>query len=160
MLALRGLVEQGPVIVMKDPAGLTAISANDPSVPPVMVSLAAKDLSSPASPQAALLAKRLSSAKAKDEADPGRFYAAEVLTKLGSIADAQPEPEKTDPKLEPVSDIPLDPLRQPQEYLGRMLRDAARAEEPEAALAILAHARQESQRLLNSSARFRFLDLE
>ncbi|MBI5624434.1 MAG: hypothetical protein HY924_11705 [Elusimicrobia bacterium] len=158
VLALRGLAEQGPFIVMKDPAGLTAISANDPNVPPVQVSLKAKDLAAPASPGAAVLATKLAAAKARDEADPGKFYAAEVLAKLSSIADAKPEPEKPEPGLEPVTDIPLDPLRQPQEYLGRMLRDAARAETPEETLAILKNARSQSKSLLNSTERFRFLE--
>jgi hypothetical protein len=155
LLALRGIVEQGPVIIMKDPAGLTAISAKDPSVPPVLVSLAAKDLASPSSPSAVVLAKKLAQAKAKDQADPGKFYVAEVLAKLASIADTQPEPEK--PGLEPVEDIPLDPVRQPREYLGRMLRDAARAETPEETLSILKDAREQSKKLLNSTERYKFL---
>ncbi|MBI4676895.1 MAG: hypothetical protein HY748_04870 [Elusimicrobia bacterium] len=123
------------------------------------VSLTPEALSSPeASPQAQALAGLLSQAQARDKAEPGRFYVAEVLNKFSTIANAAPAPGRAAPKLEPVEDIPLDPLRQPREYLERMLRDAVRAEDPDSALAILADARKQARRLLNSLDRSRFLE--
>ncbi|MBI5211045.1 MAG: hypothetical protein HY927_13830 [Elusimicrobia bacterium] len=158
ILDLKPLLDKGPVIIMKDAGALTALCADDPSVPPVVVSLAAADLASAeASPRAAVLAGLLTAAALKDEADPGRFHVAQVLNNLSNLPEPGVSGEGQKAKLEPVEDIPLDPVRQPQPYLERMLRDAMRSDTPDAALAILRQARDEAKRLLNYQDRSRFL---
>ena len=157
LLAALPALEKGPVIVMKDAASLTVLSANDASAPPVVVPLAGDILTKPSSPQAGILAERLAQAKALDRSEGGiNMRVAELMAKLPAIAvevPAQPQAETKG-----ASEPRPDPVRQPRAYMDRLMRDAMREEDPFLALKRIEQARQEARKRLNYQDGSRFLE--
>lgn len=151
LLKASPLLEVGPIIAMKEASGLTLMSFNDPGVPPVPVSLRAEDLGTDgASPQALLLARKITAARAVDKADATFVNMAELMNSLPAIAAATPEPEKKAPPLyTPGAEMPIDPVRQPAEFVTRILRDAGRSGDPYEALALLKKAKSEAMARMN-----------
>jgi hypothetical protein len=157
LLAALPALQKGPVIVMKDAAALTVLHAADASAPPIVVPLSGDMLSKPASPQAAVLARRLEAAKAQDRAEGGlRMRVAELMAALPAIAIAVPEAPKKDAgkAAEPLPE----PVRQPRAYMERLLRDAARETDPFQTLERLAFARTEARKRLNYQDGSRYLE--
>lgn len=151
LLKASPLLEQGPIIAMKDAAGLTFLSFNDPGVPPVSVGLRAEDLGRDgAPPQALLLSRRIAAARAADKADATFVNMAELMNSLPAIAAAAPEPEKkSQPVFTPGAEMPVDPVRQPAEFVGRILRDAGRSSDPYEVLSLLKKAKAEAMARMN-----------
>jgi hypothetical protein len=157
LLAALPALQKGPLIAMKDAAGLTLLCANDASAAPIVVPLAGDVLSKPSSPQAGLLARRLEQAKALDRSEGGvHMRVAELMAQLPAIAIEAPEQPQAESKT-PSEPLP-DAVRQPRAYMERLMRDAMRQEDPFAALKMLAHARQEAHRRLNYQDASRFLE--
>ncbi|MFC1679892.1 hypothetical protein ACFL2T_06750, partial [Elusimicrobiota bacterium] len=93
LLAAAPLLEQGPVIAMKDGASLTILSVKDPGTPPAVVSLSRSDLApESATPRELMLADRLERAVARDAADHTFVNVAELMNKLPDIAREEPAP--------------------------------------------------------------------
>lgn len=157
LLAALPVLEKGPVIVMKDAASLTVLSANDASALPVVVPLAGDVLSKPSSPQAGILAERLTQAKALDRSEGGiNMRVAELMAKLPAIAAEAPAQPQAEAKAS--SEPRPDPVRQPRAYMDRLLRDAMREEDPFLALKRIAQARQEARKRLNYQDGSRYLE--
>ncbi|MFA5138679.1 MAG: hypothetical protein WC728_05540 [Elusimicrobiota bacterium] len=150
LIEASGLLSQGPVFVMKEGARLTLLSSKDPDVPPVVLSLSRESLDEGgASPQARFLAERLEAAAAADKAEGGFFNKAALLNRLEQAIQARPAVAKPGKGIE-TGEMPLDPLRQPWEYLSRMLRDAMRSTDPYEVLDKLREIKSEIRRVLNA----------
>lgn len=155
LLAAAPLLELGAVIAMKDGASLTILSVKDPAAPPAVVSLAEVSADA-ATPRELMLERRLEEAVAADKAQRTFVNVAGLLNKLPDIAREEPAPAEEKPGI--VSgEMPLDPQRQPKEYVGRILRDAMRSDDPYETLEILQRARKEAKQRLNYQDRARFL---
>lgn len=148
------LLAKGPVIAMKGPGSLTLLAAEDATVQPVVVPLDAVE----ASPQAALLADKIELAASRDEAERTFTNTAALMNRLAEVLrEAPPEIEKP-PSLAERGEMPIDPLRQPMEYVTRMLRDAMRSEDPYETLAILRRTRKEARSRLDYQRASKFLE--
>ncbi|MFA6028660.1 MAG: M3 family metallopeptidase [Elusimicrobiota bacterium] len=153
MIAAAPLFEKGALIVSLEKGVLTLMSAKDPMTAPAVLKLDAVK----ATPEAERLAARIAKAAAQDKAEGGMYFrVAEVLNNIASIVAQAPTPEK--PPLTKEEDLPLDPARQPQEYLARKLRDAMRSEDPYAVLALLKETRTDARRVLDYGAGSKFLE--
>ncbi|MEK7745227.1 MAG: hypothetical protein AAB576_01010, partial [Elusimicrobiota bacterium] len=106
---------------------------------------------------------RLEKALARDKAEGAFFNVAGLLSRLesGTVeADETDEAGRPTPpaSVSPASEIPVDPVRRPKEYLARKLRDAMRSADPREALDILRETRAEARRRLNYQEGSRFLE--
>ncbi|MEK9145310.1 MAG: M3 family metallopeptidase, partial [Elusimicrobiota bacterium] len=166
LLAAAGLFRKGPVMALREPGSLTLLSVSDPGEPPVIVALPGKDggpMAAAYSPAEKALARRLEKALARDKTEGTFFNVAGLLSKLGSgTVEADETDEAGRPKppasVSPASEIPVDPVSQPKEYLARKLRDAMRAADPRQALDILRETRAEARKRLNYQEGSRFLE--
>ena len=153
LLAALSLLESGPVIVTKEAASLSVLSAKNPSLPAASIALPAA-----VSPQAEFLAGKLESARARDRAEGGvRMRTAELLANLSAIARETAEGPRVPAPDEGAEALP-DRGREPRAYLDRLLRDAMRSGDPFETLALLITARQEARALLPFQEASRFLE--
>jgi len=160
LLAVHPLLEKGPIFVMKEGAKLTAMSAKDAQTPPVVVELSADKLGpGGASPQAKTLAQRIEAAQAEDKAEGTFFNTAALMNKLGDAARPAPVLEKpAKPELVIGTEMPIDPQRQPAEYLERMLSKGIKSTDPYEVLSILKQAGAEARQRLNQADASIFLE--
>lgn len=158
ILGVRPLLEKGPVILMKDGDTLTAISAKDPSIAPIVLTGVLSSKEAPTQAEA-VLARKIDAAIAQDKEEGSFFNLAAVFTKLSELEKA-PAPVQTDgkPAIPTTKELPADPYRQPFEYLSRLLRDAMLKDDPYAVLDSLADIRRQATDLLNRGDRSSFLE--
>ncbi|MBI4424341.1 MAG: hypothetical protein HY554_11465, partial [Elusimicrobia bacterium] len=147
------LIGRGPAIAMLNGGRLVLLSAQDPARAPIAIALLSDE--APSS-RVRALAEKLEAAAAADRRDGGFFNVLAIVKRLSAILS---EPAAPEAKPKPARERPpLDPARQPREWLERALRDAMNAAEPFEALDLLRAARGRTRGLLNYQEGSAFLE--
>lgn len=159
LIEVAPILEKGAIFVIKENEVLTVMAQQDAAMTPARFDLSAAALASAeASYPARLLAEEFKTAEARDASEKTFVNKVELLNRLAEIARAVEPAKEERPGLADAGEMPVDPRKEPHEFLSRRLRDAMRAEDPYEALEFFETARKEAREYLDYRSASKFLE--